>query len=166
MRLTRAAACRAFAGCLIATTLIAPAAASAPPATVLDLAAQQKNLSTFVVAVHTAGLDDLFRGPGPLTVYAPNDAAFARLPDADRAALMSSPDRLRALILGLVVKDNIVMHDGDVTVTSGSATTAGGRDIAFALDGDRQTVAGAHVVHTDMRAGNGRVDEIDKVVMQ
>ncbi|HEX3550933.1 MAG TPA: fasciclin domain-containing protein [Candidatus Elarobacter sp.] len=164
MRLTRAAACRSFAGCLLALTLAAPALAQRP-ATVLDLAAQQKNLSTFVSAVHTAGLDDMLRGPGPLTIYAPTDDAFAKMPAADRTALLGDPSRLRTMILDLVVKDNVVMRDGDTQVSSGSIGTAGGKELTFALDGERTTVSGAHLVRSDLKADNGCVHEIDTVLV-
>jgi len=164
MRLTRAAARRSFAGCLLAISLAAPALAQRP-ATVLDLATQQKDLSTFVAAVHTAGLDDMLRGPGPITIYAPTNDAFARLPSGDRDALLSNPDRARAMILALVVKEQIVMKDGDTVVTSGSVGSAGGRDVTFGIDpNDRTTtVNGAHLVRSDLRADNGCLDELDRV---
>ena len=120
MRLTRAAAFRSFAGCLLALSLTGPALAQPRAATVLELAAQQKNLNTFVAAVHAAGLDDTLKAAGPITVYAPTDEAFAKLPAAQREALMNDPARLKALLLGHVVNDMIKMRDGDSTITSGS----------------------------------------------
>ncbi len=166
MRLTRAAACRSLVGGLIALTLTAPALAQPRPATVLDLAAQQKNLTTFVSAVHAAGLDDTLRGAGPLTVYAPTDEAFAKLPAAERDSLMADPARLKALLLGHVVNDMVLIHDGDSTITSGSVTTAGGRDLTFGGDSGRPMVGGAHVVQADLRANNGAITTIDKVMLQ
>jgi uncharacterized surface protein with fasciclin (FAS1) repeats len=165
MRLTRAAAFRSLAGCLLALSLTGPALAQPRPATVLDLAAQQKNLTTFVAAVHAAGLDDTLKAAGPITVYAPTDEAFAKLPAADRDALMHDPARLKALLLGSVVNDMILMRDGDSTITSGSVPTAGGRSLEFGVDGDRATVGGAHVVTSDLKAGNGCITTIDKVLL-
>src|SRR6202161_4329332 len=124
MRLTRVAACRSLIGCFLALTLTGPALAR-PPMTVLDLASQQKNLSTFVTAVHTAGLDEMLRGAGPLTIYAPTNDAFAKLPPAARDALLPDPPRLKALLLGLTVNDVVLVHDGNATMTSGSVATAG-----------------------------------------
>ena len=166
MRLTRAAACRSLAGCLLALSLTAPALAERP-ATVLDLAAQQKNLTTFVAAVHTAGLDDMLKAAGPITVYAPTDEAFAKMPAADRAALLGSPERLKAVLLGHVVKDMVKMHDGDSGyVTSGSVPSAAGRDLVFGVDDrDRTTVAGARLVQADLQADNGSINTIDKVLL-
>jgi uncharacterized surface protein with fasciclin (FAS1) repeats len=166
MRLTRLAACRSVVGCLFALSLAAPALAQPRAATVLDLAAQQKNLTTFVQAVHTAGLDDVLKGPGPITVYAPTDEAFAKLPAGERDALLGSPDRLRTLILGHLVKERVMMHDGDAAVTSGSVANAAGRELAFGTDDrDRQTVGGARLLATDLRADNGCVNVIDRVLM-
>ena len=161
MRLTRAAACRSVVGCFFALMLTAPAAAQ--PATVIALAAQQKDLTTFVVAIHKAGLDDTFAGPGPYTIFAPTDEAFAKMPAADRDALLASPERLKALILGHTVKDMIKMRDGDSTISSGSVTSVGGREIQFGMRGDAQTVDGAQIVRADLLAGNGSVTKIDKV---
>jgi len=164
MRLTRAAACRSLVGCALALTLTAPALAQ-QPRTVLDLAAQQKNLSTFVAAVHTAGLDDTLKAAGPITVYAPTDAAFAKLSDADRSALLSDPARLKAMIMASMTPNLVVMHDGDTWVTSGSIASAAGKDIVFGTEGERTTVDGAHVVQSDLRADNGCITTVDKVLL-
>ncbi len=165
MRLTRAAAFRSFAGCLLALSLTGPALAQPRAATVLELATQQKNLNTFVAAVHTAGLDDTLKAAGPITVYAPTDEAFAKLPAAQREALMNDPARLKALLLGHVVNDLIKMRDGDSTITSGSVPSAGGGRLTFGLDGERTTVGGAHVISYDLRADNGCITTIDKVLL-
>jgi uncharacterized surface protein with fasciclin (FAS1) repeats len=165
MHLTRAAAFRSFAGCLLALSLTGPALAQPRPATVLELAVQQKNLTTFVAAVHAAGLDDTLRAAGPITVYAPTDEAFAKLPAADRDALMHDPARLKALLLGHVVNDMIKMRDGDSNITSGSVASAGGGTLLFAMDNDRTTVGGAHIVSYDLRADNGCITTIDKVLL-
>ena len=165
MRLTRAAAFRSFAGCLLALSLAGPALAQPRAATVLELAAQQKNLTTFVAAVHAAGLDDTLKAAGPLTVYAPTDEAFAKMPAADRDALMHNPARLKALLLGHVVNDMIKMHDGDSTITSGSVPSAAGNQLVFGTDQDRATVGGAHVITADLMANNGCITTIDKVLL-
>lgn len=165
MRLTRAAAFRSLAGCLLALSLTGPALAQPRAATVLELAAQQKNLNTFVAAVHTAGLDDMLKAAGPITIYAPTDEAFAKLPAAQRESLMNDPARLKALLLGHVVNDMIKMRDGDSTITSGSVSSAGGGTLSFGLDGERTTVGGAHIVSYDLTAGNGCITTIDKVLL-
>ena len=157
MRLTRAAACRSLAGCLLALSLTSPALAQPRPATVLELAAQQKNLTTFVAAVHTAGPRRHPRAAGPITVYAPTDEAFAKHAAADRDALLGQPRAPQSLMLGHVVKDIVKMHDGDSSVTSGAVPTAARpRPRRSAVDDrDRTTVGGAHLITADLRADNG-----------
>jgi uncharacterized surface protein with fasciclin (FAS1) repeats len=164
MRLTRIAVCRSLAASLFALALAVPAAALTS-ATVLDVAAQQKNLNTFVAAVHTAGLDDALRAAGPLTVYAPTDEAFAKLPAAERTALLGDPARLKAVLLGHIVNVAIRMRQDDSIVTSGLVPTAGGREIAFGVDGERTTVGAAHLLKADIQAGNGSINTIDKVLL-
>lgn len=166
MRFTRAFALRSLAAGLLAAALTVPASAGQPrPATILELAAQQKNLTTFVAAVHTAGLDDQLRGAGPLTVYAPTDDAFARLPAAQREALLADPARLKNVLLGHVVTEKIVMNDGERMVSSGSIASAAGRDLVFGMDGERATVSDAHLVRADMQADNGSINTIDRVLL-
>ena len=115
--------------------------------------------------MHAAGLDDTLKAAGPLTIYAPTDEAFAAMPAADRAALMANPERLRSVLLGHVVKDMIKMRDGDAAITSGTVSSAAGRDIVFAVDDrDRTMVGKAHLIRADMRADNGAVNTIDKVL--
>lgn len=168
MRLSRAAACRSIAGCLLALTLSGgplAASAAAPPASLLDLAAQQKDLTTFVAAVKTAGLESRLNGAGPMVVFAPTDAAFAKLPAGDRASLLADPARLKEVILGHIALDSVVMVDGDTTVTNGWVASAGSSKLVFGMDGGRQTVNSGHVLRTDLRAGNGTLNEIDRVLL-
>jgi uncharacterized surface protein with fasciclin (FAS1) repeats len=64
------------------------------------------------------------------------------------------------------VKDRLFMHDGDSSITSGSVPNAAGRELAFAMDDrDRVTVAGAHLLATDLKADNGCVNVIDRVLI-
>ncbi len=59
----------------------------------------------------------------------------------------------------------IKMRDGDATITSGSVETAGGGKLTFGTDQDRMTVGGAHLVSYDLRAENGCINTIDKVLL-
>jgi uncharacterized surface protein with fasciclin (FAS1) repeats len=78
---------------------------------------------------------------------------------------MSDPARLKALLLGHVVNDMIKMRDGDSTITSGSVPSAAGGTLSFGVDGERTTVGGAHVISSDLRADNGCITTIDKVLL-
>jgi uncharacterized surface protein with fasciclin (FAS1) repeats len=163
MRLSRAAALRSLA---VAVFALATLPAAAPPANVLDLVSSQSNLSTLAGAVKSAGLESELSGTGPITLFAPTNAAFAAMPAAEREALLKpeGKDRLRALLLGHVVRDMVQVHDGDTWISSGSLPTAAGTTIAFASDGNGPLIGKAHPVKTDMRAGNGLVTTIDRVL--
>ena len=78
---------------------------------------------------------------------------------------MRDPVRLKALLLGHIVNDMIVMRQNGSVISSGSVPNAAGREVAFGLDGERTTVGGAHLLQADMRAGNGSVNTIDKVLL-
>jgi uncharacterized surface protein with fasciclin (FAS1) repeats len=107
----------------------------------------------------------MLRGNGPYTVYAPTNDAFDRLPAAQRQALLSDPVKLKAMLLGLVVNDTVLVRQGGATATSGAVKTVGGGQVAFGGDEERPTVGGAGVVAADLQAGNGYVTTIDKVPM-
>jgi uncharacterized surface protein with fasciclin (FAS1) repeats len=165
MRLSRAAACRSIAGCLLALTLGAPFVAAASPATILDVAAQQKDLTTFVAAVKTAGLESALRAAGPMTVFAPTDAAFAKMPAADRDALLADAGKLKSVLLGMVANEAFLMRDGDTFVTSGWVASASGGKLMFGGTDKEQTVGQARIVRSDLRAGNGSLTTIDRVIL-
>ena len=73
---------------LIALALTAGATFSAMAQDIVDTAVKAGNFKTLVAAVQAAGLVDTLKGPGPFTVFAPTDAAFAKIPKADLDALL------------------------------------------------------------------------------
>ena len=93
-----------------------------------------------------AGLESELAAAGPLTLFVPTDAAFAKLPAGERDALLKpeNKERLHALLLGHVVRDMVQVHDGDNgAITSGSLSTAAGTTIVFAAPGGQMTIGGA-----------------------
>ncbi|MFN2459788.1 MAG: fasciclin domain-containing protein [Candidatus Velthaea sp.] len=163
MRLFRAAAWRLIAAALAGIALTGTAFA-ATPASVFDVASAQKDLTTFVSAVKTAGLTGMLSGPGDFTVFAPTDAAFAKMPAADRDALMRDPAKLKALILDRVVSERITINTPDGNLRDGSFASVGGAMILAHTDkNDRLMIGDAHVVKTDMSAKNGVLTTIDGV---
>lgn len=171
MRFTRAAALRSLAAAVVlGMGLVAmPASAAKPvPATVLELAAQQKNLTTFIAAVKAAGLESELTAAGPVTVFAPTDDAFKQLPAGKLAALMAPAghDELRTLLLNHMVRDGVRIHDETGgAATSGALDCAGGAKLAFGGSADRPTIGGAGYVATDMQARNGLLDTVDRVLL-
>lgn len=171
MRFTRATALRSLAAAALAFGVgvaALPAFAAKPaPATILDLAAQQKNLSTFVAAVKAAGLESELTAAGPLTVFAPTDEAFKKLPAGKLDALMAPAgrDELRALLLNHVVRDAVRIRENGGAATSGALECAGGAKLTFGGTEDRPTVDGAGYGAIDMQARNGLLDTVDRVLL-
>lgn len=94
--LFRKAAPYAAALALTAFALAAPSSAHA--ADIVDTAAAAPQFSTLVAAVKAAGLVDTLKGAGPFTVFAPTNAAFAKLPAGTLKALLNNPKRLKAIL--------------------------------------------------------------------
>merc|ERR1711999_20642 len=101
--------------------------AAAPTKNIAELAIATPQLSTLLAAVKAAGLVDTLSGPGPFTVFAPTNDAFAKVPQDALNALLADKDALTAVLLRHVVPSAIKAKD----VPMGSTTlgTAGGEDI-------------------------------------
>lgn len=129
--------------------------------TILELAAENPQLSQLVAAIEAAGLTDALEQAGPLTVFAPNNDAFAQLNQSDLTALLSDPTSLGDILEYHVVEGSYPsseLSDGD------TLTTMEGTDLTVNVDGSTITVGGAEVVQPDIQAGNGVIHVIDGVL--
>lgn len=129
--------------------------------TILELAAENPQLSQLVAAIEAAGLTDALEQAGPLTVFAPNNDAFAQLNQSDLTALLSDPTSLGDILEYHVVEGSYPsseLSDGD------TLTTMEGTDLTVSVDGSTITVGGAEVVQADIEAGNGVIHVIDGVL--
>ncbi len=148
----------AFAGAL----LIGSSAARA--ADIVDTAVTAGTFTTLVAAVQAAGLVDTLKGPGPFTVFAPNDAAFAKLP-AGTVENLLRPENLATLVAILtyhVVPGRVMSADIAGRQLS-VATVQGGMIAINATMG--VMVNGATVIAADIVADNGVIHVIDTVIM-
>jgi uncharacterized surface protein with fasciclin (FAS1) repeats len=137
---------------------------------IVDTAVAAGGFETLVAAVQAAGLEETLRGPGPFTVFAPTDEAFAALPDGTLDALLADPTGDLASILtyhvvsGKVMAADVVGLDGDeVATVNGAALTVG-------VDGSNVTLTDAagntvNVVQTDIETSNGVIHVIDGVLL-
>src|SRR6478609_8252421 len=89
-------------------------------ADIVDTAVAAGNFTTLTTALKVAGLVDALKGPGPFTVFAPTDAAFAQLPAGTVESLLANPDQLRAVLTYHVVAGHLTAAD---VVKLHSATT-------------------------------------------
>lgn len=128
---------------------------------IVDVAVSNSSFTTLVAAVRAAGLVDTLSGPGPFTVFAPTDDAFAKLPAGTVEGLLADKDKLTAVLTYHVLAGKVSAADA-ATVTS--ATTVQGGELAIdASDGVK--VNDATVVIADVAADNGVIHAIDTVLI-
>jgi len=152
----------------IATLLISPltqralAAEAAAPQTVVAIAAGNADFSTLVAAIKAAGLAETLSGTGPFTVFAPTNAAFAKLPAGTVETLLKPENKakLAAILTYHVIVGKVLAAD----VKTGKVKTVQGGELDVIVK-DGVTVDGAKVVKTDIVGSNGVIHVIDTVVM-
>jgi uncharacterized surface protein with fasciclin (FAS1) repeats len=130
-------------------------------ADIVDTAVGAGQFKTLVTAVKAAGLVDTLKGPGPFTVFAPTDAAFAKLPAGTVEALLKDIPKLKAVLTYHVVAGKVMAKD----VKTGEAKTVQGQTVALRAEGGKVTVNGANVVIADVAATNGVIHAIDTVIL-
>ena len=131
--------------------------------TVVDIIVQSNVHNTLEAAVIAAGLDDDLSGPGPFTVFAPTDAAFAALPAGTVDALLADPTGDLAQILLYHVASGSVLS-GDLT-NGQVITTLQGQTVTITITGGSVFVNGAQVIVDNLEADNGVVHVIDAVLL-
>ncbi|MGL4234275.1 MAG: fasciclin domain-containing protein [Casimicrobium sp.] len=144
----------------VGLSTVAMAAANAAN-TIVDVAAGNKDFSTLVTAVKAAGLVETLNGKGPFTVFAPTDAAFAKLPPGTVDALLKDPAKLKAILTYHVVPGKVMAKD----VKPGAAKTANGQSLMIAAKDGKVMVDNATVTATDVAASNGVIHVIDTVIL-
>ena len=144
----------------IALTAFSLAALSAQAKDIVDTAVAAGNFGTLAAALQAAGLVDTLQGKGPFTVFAPTDAAFAKIPKADLDALLKDKAKLTAVLTYHVVPGKVMAAD----VKAGQVKTVQGSALTVATAGG-VTVDNAKVVKTDVVADNGVIHVIDSVVL-
>jgi uncharacterized surface protein with fasciclin (FAS1) repeats len=110
--------------------------------------------------LQAAGLIDTLKGPGPFTVFAPTDDAFAKIPKADLDALLKDKAKLTAVLTYHVVPGKVMAKD----VKAGKVKTVQGSELTIGTTGG-VTVDAAKVTKTDIIADNGVIHVIDSVVL-
>lgn len=131
---------------------------------IVDTAVGAGQFKTLAAALGAAGLVDTLKGKGPFTVFAPTDAAFAKLP-AGTVEMLLKPEnkaKLTAILTYHVVAGKVMAADV-VKVTS--AKTVQGESVAVKVMGGKVTIDAANVVTTDIAASNGVIHVIDTVLM-
>ena len=152
----------AFAAAFALAVLAVPTA-NAQQRDIVDTAVGAGQFTTLVKAVQAAGLVDTLKGPGPFTVFAPTDAAFAKLPAGALDQLLANPTQLKAVLTYHVIPSRVMASQ----VTNGlSANSVQGAPLMFQVAGGSVKVNNsATVVQADVMASNGVIHAIDTVLM-
>ena len=171
--LSLAAVAIVVAACSSATSTTAPtvaptAAQSAAPRAaaagdIVSVADAAGSFKTLLKAATAAGLVDTLKDPGPFTVFAPTDAAFAALPAGTLDGLLKDPAKLKGILLYHVVSGKVT---ADQVVKLTSATTVEGKPVKITVkDGAVYLNDTVKVVTTDIPASNGVIHVIDAVLL-
>lgn len=153
----------------MATLLAIPALSSAADMTstkdIVSTAESAGQFTTLVTALKAAGLVSTLEGPGPFTVFAPTDAAFAKLP-AGTVTTLLKPENKKKLVKILtyhVVSGNLKAAD---VITMTTAKTLNGQSVAISVNnGNTVKINDATVIKADIAASNGTIHVIDTVLL-
>jgi uncharacterized surface protein with fasciclin (FAS1) repeats len=166
MRVERITASIALAAVLFGMLILAAPFSTSAGSTkdLVDMAIETGSFETLVTAVKAAGLTETLKGEGPFTVFAPTDAAFAKLPSGTLEELLKPENKPKLQsILGYHVVPGKVMAAEVVKLTF--AKTANGQSLAIATQDGAVMVNNAKVIKTDVAATNGVIHVIDTVVL-
>ena len=145
---------------LLVISALSLAALSAQAMDIVDTAVAAGNFKTLAAALTAAGLVDTLKGKGPFTVFAPTDAAFAKIPKADLDALLADKAKLTSVLTDHVVAGKVMASD----VKAGKVKTVQGSDLSVATAAGVM-VDNAKVTATDIVADNGVIHVIDSVLL-
>ena len=145
---------------LFVVSTLALAALSVQAKDIVDTAVGAGTFKTLATALQAAGLVETLKGPGPFTVFAPTDAAFAKVPKAQLDALLADKAKLAQVLTYHVVAGKVMAAD----VKAGKVKTVQGSELTIGTTGG-VTVDNAKVVAADIVADNGVIHVIDTVVM-
>ncbi len=146
---------------LVLGAVMALSFSAANAADIVDTAKSAGSFNTLIAAVQAAGLVDTLKGPGPFTVFAPTDAAFAKIPKAKLDALLKDKAALTKVLTYHVVPGKVMA----ASVKPGEVATVEGSTLTVSMMGKNVMVDKAKVVKTDVQADNGVIHVIDSVIM-
>ena len=151
-------------GSVVSLSLAAPAAAQGTPCdgNIVDQLQSSRQFEILLAAADSADLVGALQGDGPLTVFAPTDAAFASLPPSILNLLRTSPKLLTEVLLYHVVAGEVFAAD---VIAGGQVTTLQGETLSLSHDGGGAFINAAEVTFADAKACNGVIHAIDRVLL-
>ena len=133
-----------------------------PPADIVDTAIADGRFTTLVAAVQAAGLVDALKGEGPLTVFAPTDDAFAKLPAGTVEALLADPEALANILLYHVAEGRMMASD---VVKMDKVAMLQGKSAVVSQDMGKVMIDNAEIIISDILTSNGVIHVIDSVIL-
>jgi uncharacterized surface protein with fasciclin (FAS1) repeats len=156
---------RVLAAAVLSAAMVAgTSVAEEKKADIVDTAIGAGQFTTLAKALQAAGLVDTLKGDGPFTVFAPTDAAFAKLPAGTVESLLKpeNKEKLASILTYHVVPGSV--KAAQVAMMS-SAETVNGDTVAFKSQNNAVKVDQANVVKADIVASNGVIHVVDSVLM-
>jgi uncharacterized surface protein with fasciclin (FAS1) repeats len=134
--------------------------------TVVEIASSNKDFTTLVTAIKAAGLAETLSGKGPFTVFAPTNAAFAKLPKGTVEDLLKPENKakLTSILTYHVVGAKVLAADA-IKMDGKSAKTVNGQEIAIKVKDGKVMVNDATVTTADIVGSNGVIHVIDTVLL-
>ncbi len=140
-------------------------APEAPEATgtIVEVASSSPNFKTLVTAIQAADLSETLSGTGPFTVFAPTDKAFAALPQGtlEKLLLPANKEALQKVLTYHVIPSAVE----STAIKPGSVKTVEGGNVSLKVTSGKVTVNKANVIQADVKASNGVIHVIDKVLL-
>ena len=130
--------------------------------TIVGVASANPDFSTLVTAVTKAGLVETLNGAGPYTVFAPTNAAFAKIPADQLGAILADTAQLKKILTYHVVPGKVMAAD---LQPEQMVKTVEGQDVDIKVANSTATINGCNIVTTDVAASNGVIHVIDCVLI-
>ena len=150
-----------------ATTMAPESSMAEEPGTIVDVAVAAGSFTTLVAAVQAAGLVETLSGPGPFTVFAPTDEAFAAALESlgmTAEELLADTETLTSILTYHVIAGEVPSSQV-VTMNGQTAATVNGAEVTITVEGDTVKVNDATVAAVDVEASNGVIHVIDAVLL-
>jgi uncharacterized surface protein with fasciclin (FAS1) repeats len=139
-----------------------PSAAAESKADIIETAVAADSFTTLAKAIQAAGLTETLKGSGPFTVFAPTDAAFAKLPEGTLKSLLADKTKLTAILTYHVVPGQVTSQD---VAKLSSVKTVNGAELSIAVKNGAGQIDQAAITQADINASNGVIHVIDQVLM-
>ena len=146
----------------LAASILLPLSTQAQTKDIVTTAVEAGSFSTLAAALDAADLIGVLQGDGPFTVFAPNDAAFAKLPEGTVEALLADKEALTKILTFHVVPGKVTSA---AVVKISEASTVAGINAQIEVKMGEVYVAGAKVIKADIAASNGVIHVIDSVML-